>query len=148
MSSGSRAESPARLVLDTSAYSRFRAGDSRVHDLLSSAEVVLMPATVLGELHGAFEFGSRAKENRVTLAEFLAEPFVKVVATTADVARQYGRVYAALRKAGQPIPANDMWIAAAAIDQGACLLTFDRDFEHVNGLDRVILEGVEPGVDD
>jgi predicted nucleic acid-binding protein len=119
-----------------------------VHDLLAAAEVVLMPATVLGELHGAFEFGSRAKENRVTLGEFLSEPFVKVVPTTADVARQYGRVYAALRKAGQPIPANDMWIAAATIDQGACLLTFDRDFEHVHGLDRVILEGVEPGTDD
>ena len=148
MSSGSKGESPARLVLDTSAYSRFRAGDSRVHDLLAAAEVVLMPATVLGELHGAFEFGSRAKENRVTLAEFLGEPFVKVVPITADVARHYGRVYATLRKAGRPIPANDMWIAAAAIDQGACLLTFDRDFEHVQGLDRVVLEGVEPGTDD
>jgi predicted nucleic acid-binding protein len=148
MSSGSKGESPARIALDTSAYSRFRAGDSRVHDLLAAAEVVLMPATVLGELHGAFEFGSRAKENRVTLAEFLAEPFVKVIPTTADVARHYGRVYAALRKSGQPIPANDMWIAAATIDQGACLLTFDRDFEHVHGLDRVILEGVEPGADD
>lgn len=148
MSSGSRGESPARLVLDTSAYSRFRAGDSRVHDLLAAAEVVLMPATVLGELHGAFDFGSRAKENRVTLAEFLGEPFVKVVPITADVARHYGRVYAALRKAGRPIPANDMWIAAATIDQGACLLTFDRDFEHVQGLDRVVLEGVEPGTDD
>jgi tRNA(fMet)-specific endonuclease VapC len=141
MNSGSKRDAPARLALDTSAYSRFRAGDSRVHDLLAAAEVVLMPATVLGELYGAFEFGSRTKENRVTLAEFLAEPFVKVVATTADVARQYGRVYAALRKAGQPIPANDMWIAAATIDQGACLLTFDRDFEHVHGLDRMILEG-------
>lgn len=148
MNSGSRGESPARLVLDTSAYSRFRAGDSRVHDFLAAAEVVLMPATVLGELHGAFEFGSRAKENRVTLAEFLAEPFVKIVPVTADVARQYGRVYASLRKAGQPIPANDMWIAAAAIDQGACLLTFDRDFEHVHGLDRVVLEGVEPDTED
>jgi len=150
MSSGAntRGEAPARLVLDTSAYSRFRAGDSRVHDLLAAAEVVLLPATVLGELHGAFEFGSRAKENRVTLAEFLAEPFVRVLPTTADVARHYGRVYASLRKAGQPIPANDMWIAAAAIDQGACLVTFDRDFEHVAGLDRVVLEGVEPGTDD
>jgi predicted nucleic acid-binding protein len=148
MSSGSKGESPARLVLDTSAYSRFRAGDTRVHHFLAAAEVVLLPATVLGELYGAFEFGSRTKENRVTLAEFQSEPFVKVVPTTADVARQYGRVYASLRKAGQPIPANDMWIAAAAIDQGACLLTFDRDFEHVAGLDRIILEGVEPATDD
>jgi tRNA(fMet)-specific endonuclease VapC len=92
--------------------------------------------------------GSRARENRVALSEFLNEPFVRVAAVSADVARQYGRVYAALRRAGTPIPANDIWIAATAIDLGACLLTFDRDFEHVGALDRVVLEGVEPGTED
>ena len=70
---------------------------------------------------------------------------MRVFPISADVARQYGRVHAALRRAGTPIPANDMWIAAATIDQGACLLTFDRDFEHVAGLDRIVLEGVEAG---
>ena len=137
-----------RLALDTSAYSRFRAGDERVHDLISAADVVLLPATVLGELYGAFEMGSRWRENRVALAEFLGEPFVVLVPVTADVARQYGRVYGALRRAGTPIPSNDMWIAAAAIDQGACLLTFDRDFERVAGLDRILLEGIEPGTEE
>lgn len=148
MSSGSRAERSARLALDTSAYSRLRAGDERVHALIAAAEVVLVPATVLGELWGAFELGSRTRENRVTLAEFLNEPFVSVVAVSANVARQYGRVYAGLRRAGTPIPVNDMWIAASTIDQGACLLTFDRDFSRVAGLDHILLEGIEPGTDD
>jgi predicted nucleic acid-binding protein len=148
MTSGSKADRAARLALDTSAYSRFRAGDARVHELIAAAEILLVPATVLGELYGAFELGSRTRENRVTLSEFLTEPFVRVVPISADVARQYGRVYAALRRAGTPIPANDMWIAAATIDQGACLLTFDRDFEQVAGLDRIVLEGVEPGIED
>jgi tRNA(fMet)-specific endonuclease VapC len=148
MTSGSKADRAARLALDTSAYSRFRAGDARVHELIAAAEILLVPATVLGELYGAFEVGSRTRENRVTLSEFLTEPFVRVVPISADVARQYGRVYAALRRAGTPIPANDMWIAAATIDQGACLLTFDRDFEQVAGLDRIVLEGVEPGIED
>jgi tRNA(fMet)-specific endonuclease VapC len=138
MTSGAKGERAARLALDTSAYSRFRAGDTRVLDLI----------TVLGELYGAFEMGSRSRENRVALSEFLTEPFVRFLPVSADVARQYGRVYAGLRRAGTPIPANDMWIAAAAIDQGACLLTFDRDFEHVAGLDRIVLEGLEPGADD
>jgi predicted nucleic acid-binding protein len=148
MSSGASLDAPVRIALDTSAYSRFRSGDSRVHDLLASAEVVLVPATVLGELYGAFEFGTRAKENRIALAEFLAEPFVEVTPANADVARRYGRVYAALRRAGRPIPANDIWIAAAAMDKAACLLTFDRDYEHVAGLDYLLLEGVEPGIED
>ena len=148
MTSGGKAERATRLTLDTSAYSRFRAGDERVHDLLAAAEIVLIPVTVLGELYGAFELGSRSRENRVALSEFLGEPFVRVVAVSKDVARQYGRIYAALRRSGTPIPANDMWIAAATIDQGACLLTFDRDFEHVAGLDRIVLEGVEPGTEE
>jgi tRNA(fMet)-specific endonuclease VapC len=148
MTSGSKSERATRLALDTSAYSRFRAGDERVHDLLAAAEIILIPAIVLGELYGAFELGSRSRENRVALSEFLNEPFVRVISVSADVARQYGRVYATLRRSGTPIPANDMWIAAAAIDQGACLLTFDRDFEHVAGLDRIVLEGVEPGTEE
>jgi tRNA(fMet)-specific endonuclease VapC len=148
MTSGGKAERATRLTLDTSAYSRFRAGDERVHDLLAAAEIVLIPVTVLGELYGAFELGSRSRENRVALSEFLGEPFVRVVSVSKDVARQYGRVYAALRRSGTPIPANDMWIAAATIDQGACLLTFDWDFEHVAGLDRIVLEGVEPGTEE
>jgi tRNA(fMet)-specific endonuclease VapC len=148
MTSGSRGEGASRLTLDTSAYSRFRAGDARVHDLIAAAEIVFVPVIVLGELHGAFDVGMRARENRVALSEFLNEPFVRVAAVSADVARQYGRVYAALRRAGTPIPANDIWIAATAIDLGACLLTFDRDFEHVGALDRVVLEGVEPGTED
>ena len=148
MSSGTKGERISKLALDTSAYSRFRAGDTRVRDLIADAESVMVPAPVLGELHGAFEMGSRRIENRVALSEFLAEAFVRVIAVDDTVARHYGRVYAGLRRASTPIPANDMWIAACAIDQGACLLTFDHDFDHVAGLDRLVLDGVELRSDD
>jgi predicted nucleic acid-binding protein len=40
-----------------------------------------------------------------------------------------------------------MWIAAAAIDQGACLLTFDQDFQRVAGLEQILLEGIQPGTE-
>lgn len=148
MTSGVKNERLPRLVLDTSAYSRFRAGDTRVRDLIADAESVLVPAPVLGELHGAFEMGSRTRENRVALSEFLSEPFVQIIAVDDTVARHYGRVYAGLRRAGTPVPANDMWIAACALDQGGCLLTFDHDFDHVAGLDRLVLDGLELGTDD
>lgn len=148
MTSGVEAERIGKLVLDTSAYSRFRAGDTRVRDLIAEAEQVFVPAPVLGELHGGFEMGSRALENRVALSEFLSEPFVRTIPVSEDVARHYGRVYAGLRRAGTPIPTNDIWIAACALDQGACLLTFDHDFNSVAGLDRLVLDGVEPGTDD
>lgn len=146
--SGGSAEHIARLVLDTSAYSKFRSGDTRVRDLIAEAESVMVPTPVLGELHGAFELGSRTRENRIALSEFLSEPFVHIIPVSDTVARQYGRVFAGLRRAGTPIPANDMWIAACALDHGGCLVTFDHDFAHVAGLDHIILDGIELGTDE
>jgi tRNA(fMet)-specific endonuclease VapC len=130
-----------RLVLDTSAYSRLRSGHPSVLDALAAAEVVLVPVTVLGELEAGFELGSRAKENRAVLAEFLAESFVEVLEVTRSAARRYGRIFAQLRRAGTPIPVNDIWIAAVTLDCGARLLTFDRDFARVEGLEPVLLDG-------
>ena len=146
--SGSSGERIPRLALDTSAYSKLRGGDTRVRDLIADAESVLVPSPVLGELHGAFELGSRTRENRVALSDFLSEPFVQIIPVTEAVARHYGRVFAGLRRAGTPIPANDIWIAACVLDQGACLLTFDRDFEMIAGLDRIVLDGIEIGTED
>lgn len=135
----SGAERVSRLVLDTSAYSHFRRGHAGVLDALARAERVLIPMTVLGELEAAFELGSRARENRRALEEFIGEPFVDLLDTTASVARHYGRVFAALKRAGTPLPVNDIWIAAATLDCGGTLLTFDRDFERISGLDHMTL---------
>jgi tRNA(fMet)-specific endonuclease VapC len=135
----SGAEAGDRLVLDTSAYSHFRAGDDRVLDLIAAAEMVFLPTIVLGELEAAFALGRRELENRTLLTEFLAEPFVAVLQVTATVARHYGRLFASLRRAGTPIPINDIWIAATTLDCGGHLLTFDRDFSSVPRLDCTVL---------
>jgi tRNA(fMet)-specific endonuclease VapC len=55
-------------------------------------------------------------------------------------ARRYGKVFAQLRREGTPIPINDVWIAACTLDSGAQLVTFDRHFDKVRGLDVVILD--------
>ena len=128
-----------RLVLDTSAYSHFRTGNPHVLDLLAQAATVVIPVTVLGELEAAFQIGRRDRENRLTLAEFLGERFVTVWPTTAAVARHYGRVFAELKRAGTPIPVNDVWIAAACLDCDGRLVTFDRDFERIPGLECTVL---------
>lgn len=135
----SGAEPIARLVLDTSAYSHFRAGNPRIIDVLKAATSILIPVTVIGELCGAFELGRRTKENHLALARFLAEPFVSVLPTTPEVASQYGRIYARQRIAGKPVAANAMWIAAATVDCGGHLVTFDGDFARIPGLDCTVL---------
>jgi predicted nucleic acid-binding protein len=129
---------PARLALDTSAYAHLRHGESRVIGVVAEAEVVYISATVLGELEAGFRVGTRYRENQHALAELLREPYVEIRDTTADVARRYGEVFAALRSAGTPIPVNDIWIAAATIDVGAHLITFDKDFSKVEGLSHTL----------
>ena len=130
----------AKVVLDTSAYSHLRAGHAQVLDQVAGARVVVVPATVLGELDAGFELGRRALENRRILAEFLDEPFVNVLDVTATTVRHYARIFAALRRAGTPIPINDVWIAAATMECNGHLLTFDRDYSRIPDFDHTLLD--------
>ena len=129
------------LLLDTSAYAQFRRGLPAVVDLLASAERIFISATSLGELEGGFLLGRRLDENRAALGDFLAEPFVSVVHVDEPVARLYGRLFADLRRAGTPVPVDDIWIAASALHVRARLVTFDSDFSRFRDLDVVVLKG-------
>lgn len=126
---------PRSIALDTSAYSHLRGGDGRVVELVQHAAKVCLPVIVLGELDAAFRWGSRRKDNEARLREFLEAPFVSVLEVTVDVARRHGQVLAGLRRKGTPIATNALWIAATTMNAGVHLVTFDRDFQVIDGLD-------------
>jgi tRNA(fMet)-specific endonuclease VapC len=133
--SGSGAETlPSRIVLDTSLYSQARRGSRLALNAIVQAEIVFVPVTVLGELEAGFRLGSRYRENRRALDEFVREPYVRVLEVTADIARLYGEVFAALRAAGTPVPVNDIWIAATTLGCGGHLVSFDEAFARIEGL--------------
>jgi tRNA(fMet)-specific endonuclease VapC len=98
-----------------------------------------LSAVTLGELEAGFVLGSRPDENRTALRDFLSEPFVTVVQVDEAVGRRYGSLFASLRRAGTPVPTNDIWIAACAIHVGAQVVTFDSDFDRFGDLDRRVL---------
>lgn len=100
---------------------------------------MVMPVTVLGELEAGFRLGRRAQENRRALVEFLSEPFVAAAEVTTATVRYYARIFVALRRAGTPIPMNDVWIAATTMERQGHLLTFDRDYRHITDLDHTLL---------
>lgn len=122
------------LALDTNAYTAFKRGDRAVLESLRHADSILVSVTVLGELLAGFAAGSREAANREELASFLASPRVRVVPATTASADLYALVYAALRRKGAPIPSNDLWIAASALEHGAALLSFDAHFRQIDGL--------------
>ena len=123
-----------RILLDSNAYSLLMRGEEEVAGLVRRAEEVLFSAIVVGELMYGFRRGSHFERNAADLRTFLDSPyssFVEVGPVTAD---RYARIAAALRAKGRPIPTNDVWIAAHAMETGADLVSADGHFEHVEGI--------------
>lgn len=122
------------ILLDTNAYTAFMLGAAEVVNVVAHAESLLLNTIVLGELLGGFAAGTREAKNRAELARFLDSPRVDVLPVTAHTADSYALIYVGLRRKGQPIPTNDLWIAASALEHGAGLLTRDAHFAHIDGL--------------
>jgi tRNA(fMet)-specific endonuclease VapC len=123
-----------RALLDTNAFAALLAGDESILEALAASDQVLMSAVVLGELHAGFKGGSRERENVELLEDFLRRPAVRTLDVTRATAEVFGVVKYALKKAGTPIPINDVWIAAHAIETGSWLLTYDHHFTSVPGI--------------
>jgi tRNA(fMet)-specific endonuclease VapC len=122
------------ILLDTNAYVRFLTGDEKVLDSLARAGRVYVPVFVLGELLAGFRLGTKEKPNRQLLERFLTKPTVAILDATRETAEYFGLIKSTLKKAGQPIPLNDVWIAAQALETGSVLITYDSHFAIVPGL--------------
>lgn len=123
-----------RVLLDTNAYSDLMKGHRQVADIVRSAKEILLSTIVLGELLYGFRHGSRYERNAAELHSFLDNPYVSLVPVGPVTADRYSRVVTALRAKGRPIPMNDAWIAAHALETGADLISSDGHFEHVDGV--------------
>ena len=123
-----------RILLDTNAYTFFAQSNGKPVERVEAADEVLMSTIVLGELFQGFRFGTRFRSNSDILARFLSAESVTVIDVSATTADWYSRIAAASRAKGRPIPTNDMWIAAHAMETGAELISADHHFEQVDGL--------------
>jgi tRNA(fMet)-specific endonuclease VapC len=123
-----------KILLDTSAYSRLRCGSEEVLNALSQADLVYVSVFVLGELYAGFKGGSKEGANRELFERFLKRATVRILAATRETAEVFAEVKHALRQAGTPLPINDVWIAAHALETGSVLVTFDSHFNRVRGL--------------
>ena len=128
-----------RLCLDTSAYSHFKRGDAQVVDLIDRADWLGVPVIVLGELAVGFRQGKRSRENQAELDQFLANPVVQVLPIEEDMVGSYADIILDLKKAGTPLPANDIWIATVAARHGANVLTYDEHFRSIARIGATIL---------
>jgi len=127
------------FCLDTSAYSNFRRGNEGVATLLDQAELVGVSTVALGELRTGFLLGGKRQRNEMELDAFLDSSVVEVLPVDSETSRHYAEIVAELRRAGTPVPTNDIWIAATAARNGTTVLTCDDHFEHIARVGSIVV---------
>ena len=125
----------SRILLDTSALSAFLRGHQGIAGTIRDARRIVVNPVVLGELDAGFRGGSRTDRNRELIRRFLDASRVRVVGIDRETASRYGLIYDALRRAGTPIPTNDLWIASSAMQFGLLLVTTDPHYERIAQID-------------
>jgi tRNA(fMet)-specific endonuclease VapC len=125
-----------RVALDTNRLTDLFQGDAQLADRLSHCDEVWIPLIVLGEIQAGFYGGSQQHRNEALLRSFLVKPTVGVLLPDRNTAEHYGRLLVQLKRAGTPIPDNDIWIAALALEHDLTLITRDRHFEQIPQLPR------------
>lgn len=122
------------ITLDTSAYSNFKRGKGNLKERIAQASRIIMPVPVLAELRIGFRAGSKEEKNLQELEVFLSNPRVTISGINEHTAILFSEIYTFLKKKGKPIPINDVWIAATAMEHGSILLSDDQHFSEVGGL--------------
>lgn len=120
-----------RIILDTSAYAAFLRGNPEITRAVQEADEIFLNPVVLGELIAGFIMGKSEKKNRAILKDFLSSPRAKVVEIDEETSERYAAILGYLRTKGTPIPTNDLWIAASAMQHGLKILTTDKHYLEV-----------------
>jgi len=122
-------------LLDTNIIIALFADEEAVRNNFAQADAVFIPSIVVGELCYGARKSARTTENLERIDELVAESAVLVC--DVETAQYYGKVKNKLRLKGQPLPENDIWIAALAFQYNLTLVTRDAHFQKIEDLQRV-----------
>jgi tRNA(fMet)-specific endonuclease VapC len=120
-----------RVALDTNRLTDLFQGDSALAERLGASEEVWLPLIVLAEIKAGFYGGSQQHRNELLLRKFLAKESVSVLLPSRETAEQYARLFVQLKRAGTPLPDNDLWIAALVLEHNLTLITRDHRFQKI-----------------
>jgi tRNA(fMet)-specific endonuclease VapC len=124
-----------RYLLDTNIIIALFADEASVRTNLAQADEVFIPSIATGELYYGARKSGRTQENLARVDELVANS--AVLGCDAETARRYGEVKNGLRLKGRPLPENDIWIAALALQHNLTLVTRDAHFQEVENLQAV-----------
>lgn len=126
-----------RVAIDTNRYVDLCRGVADTVEILETADDVVLPFVVLGELRAGFLLGRRQADNERALNRLLLKDGVEVLYPDDQTTHHYASVFRQLRKQGTPIPTNDMWLAALVLQHNLALHARDKHFDHLPQLVRV-----------
>jgi predicted nucleic acid-binding protein len=106
-------------------------GHEEIRVAVRTNEELFLNSIIIGELAAGFIKGNRRKKNEDELRRFLASPRVGLLDVTEDTAERYAVILNTLWQAGTPIPTNDIWIAASAMEYGLRVLTTDDHYQKI-----------------
>jgi predicted nucleic acid-binding protein len=123
------------LILDTNALSAVADNEPAAVRIFSQAATIELPVIVLGEYRFGIAHSRRRNEYEKWLGELIAA--TRVLPVDDETSSQYADIRAELKKAGQPIPSNDLWIAALSRQHRLPLMSQDGHFDAVEDLKRI-----------
>lgn len=123
------------MILDTNALSAAAEEHAGVVGILAGAQQLALPVVVIGE----YRYGISQSRHRARYRQWLDDLIQDCVVldVTEQTTHHYAKINVELRQAGKPIPTNDLWIAALCRQHGVPLLSRDRHFDVVAGIQRV-----------
>jgi tRNA(fMet)-specific endonuclease VapC len=120
-----------RVALDTNRLTDLFQGDAELAEWLGSCDEVWIPLFVLAEIKAGFYGGRQRHKNEILLHRLLAKTTVGVLLPGRETAEHYARLFVQLKRAGTPVPDNDLWIAALVLEHDLLLVTRDRHFQRI-----------------
>lgn len=123
------------MILDTNGLSAMADGQSTLEPIVRKAAQIAIPVIVLGEYRYGISHSRDRKHYEQWLTEYL--PKFRILDIDERTTIPYTAVRTELKKAGTPIPSNDVWIAALCRQHSLPLLSRDRHFDAVPGLKRL-----------
>ena len=121
-----------RFLLDTNIIIALFAQDAGVLQQLQQAISVFLPCIALGELYYGARKSGRAAANVQRVDDFASQNVI--LNCDVETAQQYGMLRESLRAKGKPLPENDIWIAALALQHNLVLVSRDAHFNEIEGL--------------
>lgn len=123
------------MILDTNALSALAEGEKSIEPLFRKAHQIAIPVIVLGEYRYGISFSRERRQYETWLAKYL--PKLHVLDVDERTTIPYSAIRTELKMAGTPIPSNDCWIAALCRQHSVPVISRDRHFDLVSGIQRL-----------